>query len=143
MTLDWDAFKTWSILVVEDEPDNAELIVGTVQFYGATVKSAEHGAEALEILKEFTPTLILADLSMPKMDGWIMRSRLKDDPRTAHIPVVAISAHAMEGDKEKALAAGFDGYLSKPINIVSFVRDLRAAMEEKAALIRPQETGHS
>lgn len=128
--LDWDAVSTWTVLVVEDERDNAEVIAGMMQFYGASVTRAEHGEIGLAALQSFTPTLILLDLSMPTMDGWDMLKLLRADPERQHIPVVALSAHAMDGDKERVLAAGFDGYVSKPVNVRTLISDLRRAMEE-------------
>ena len=132
--LDWDAVSTWTILVVEDERDNAEVITGMLHYYGATVRRAENGKVGLEALQDFTPTLILLDLSMPTMDGWEMHQQLKADPEKQKIPVVALSAHAMAGDKERALVVGFDGYLTKPVNVRTLMIDLRRTMEETAAL---------
>lgn len=129
--MDWNDLKTWSVLLVDDEPDNAEITAVALRFFGATVKTAANGAEGLEVLKNFLPNLILLDLSMPVMDGWEMRKRVKSNPDTRHILVVALSAHAMAGDKERVLEAGFDGYLSKPINIPTFIKDLRAALDEQ------------
>ena len=121
-----------SILLVDDEPDNVELIADTLEFMGMEVKTAKHGEQGLAILKEFTPDLILLDLSMPVMDGWKMHKQLKSDPKTQHIPVVALTAHAMAGDKERALGAGFDGYVSKPISVATFLNDLRSTLQENA-----------
>jgi two-component system, cell cycle response regulator DivK len=126
--LDWDTITTWSVLLIDDEPDNLEVVAESLEFYGLTVRTAGNGKSALEILKDFTPTLILLDLSMPIMDGWETRMRIKSNPHTQHLPIVALSAHAMAGDKERALAAGFDGYLTKPINVPTLMDDIRAAL---------------
>lgn len=126
--LDWDNLSTWSVLVVDNEPDNVAVVSFALQFYGMTVKTAENGIEGLEVLKDFMPDLILLDLSMPEMDGWEMRTRVKADPRHQHVPVVALTAHAMIGDRERALKAGFDGYLSKPVNVPTLLDDLRATL---------------
>lgn len=130
--IDWDAVKTWTVLVVEDERDNADVIAGMMQYYGALVTQVDNGQAGLEALQNFTPTLILLDLAMPTMDGWEMLKALRTDPDKRHIPVVALTAHAMHGDKERALAAGFDGYLTKPISVRSLIADLRATMEQTA-----------
>ncbi len=130
--IDWDAVKTWTVLVVEDERDNADVIAGMMQYYGASVTQADNGQAGLEALQGFTPTLILLDLAMPTMDGWEMLKALRTDPDKQHIPVIALTAHAMSGDKERALAAGFDGYLSKPISVRSLLNDLRATVEQTA-----------
>ncbi|MBI5958703.1 MAG: response regulator [Chloroflexi bacterium] len=127
--LDWNHPETWSVLIVEDESDNAEVVSDALKFMGATVRAAANGRVGLEMLQEYAPDLILLDLSMPYMDGWEMHRRLRADPHTRSIVVVALSAHAMMGDKERVLAAGFDGYLSKPVSLLTFVRDLHAAVE--------------
>ena len=124
---DWQDVTTWSVLVVDDEPDNLEVVAETLEFKGAEVKTALNGKEGLDALADFTANLILTDLSMPVMNGWQMRARVKSDPKTAQIPVLALSAHAIAGDKERALEAGFDGYLTKPININTLLDDIRAA----------------
>jgi CheY-like chemotaxis protein len=126
--LDWDNYSTWSVLLVDNEPDNVEVVTIALEFFGMTVKTAKDGVEGLEILQDFSPDLILLDLSMPEMDGWEMRTRVKADPSWQHIPIVALTAHAMSGDQERALDAGFDGYLVKPINIPTLLTDLRAAL---------------
>jgi two-component system, cell cycle response regulator DivK len=126
--LDWNNLAAWHVLLIDDEPDNLEVIAETLHFHGIAVKTAHNGIEGLDMLKSFSPTLILLDLSMPKMDGWQMRQHIKSDPRTQHIPVIALTAHAMAGDKERALQAGFDGYLTKPISIPNFLIDLRASL---------------
>jgi CheY-like chemotaxis protein len=117
--------STWRILIVDDEPDNLEVVAESLQFFGASVKIARNGAEGLKVLEEFPATFILLDLSMPVMDGWEMRSRVKSNPKTDTIPVIALSAHAMAGDKERAMDAGFDGYLTKPVNVPTLLSDLR------------------
>jgi CheY-like chemotaxis protein len=132
--IDWDNKASWKVLVVDDEQDNLEMIAETMSFYGATTKAAKSGAEGLEILESFRPNLILLDLSMPKMDGWQMRMRIKENPANANVPIVALTAHAMSGDKERVLAAGFDGYIAKPINIASLIDDLRNTLQEKGSL---------
>src|SRR5579859_5049711 len=109
--LDWQNTSTWSVLIVDDEPDNLEVVAEALEFFGASIKTAKDGLDALAVLQDFTPNLILLDLSMPKMNGWETRARLKADSKIARIPVIALTAHAMAGDLERALAAGFDGYL--------------------------------
>jgi CheY-like chemotaxis protein len=132
--IDWNNKASWRVLVVDDEQDNLEMIAETMSFYGAITKAASSGAEGLEILESFHPTLILLDLSMPKMDGWQMRMRIKENPAHERIPIVALTAHAMTGDRERVLAAGFDGYIAKPINIASLIDDLRNTLQEKGSL---------
>ena len=138
--LDWQDPSTWAVLVVDDEPDNLEVVADTLAFFGVSVKTAEDGIEGLAVLQEFNANLILLDLSMPKMNGWETRMRIKADAKTALIPIVALTAHAMPGDPERALAAGFDGYVIKPINVVTLVGDIRSAVinqPSKASLVAP------
>ncbi|MBI5957276.1 MAG: response regulator [Chloroflexi bacterium] len=128
--LDWNNVSNWHILLVEDEPDNLEVVSETLMFYGASVRTAQDGQQGLEQLENYTPDVILLDLSMPRMDGWKMVQILKEDPKTKAIPVVALTAHAMAGDRERTLGAGFDGYISKPISITTFLADLRKTLED-------------
>ncbi len=128
--LDWDNTSDWVILAIDDEPDNLEIVAETLEFYGMTVHTAKNGVHALQVLETIQPTLILCDLSMPEMDGWETRSRVKANPQTQAIPVMALSAHAMAGDKERALEAGFDGYVTKPLNIPTLIADLQSALAE-------------
>jgi len=84
------------------------------------ISQAQSGEEGLRLAREAPPALILMDLRLPGIDGYAALRQVKEDPRTAHIPIVALTAQAMRGDKEAVLAAGFDGYISKPIDIRTF-----------------------
>jgi two-component system cell cycle response regulator DivK len=137
--LDWPNINTWKVLVVEDDPDNRAVIGDVLEFHGMTVKTAENGVEGLQVLQTFVPTFILLDLSMPKMDGWEMRTRVKSTQGFETIPIVALTAHAMPDDKKRVLDAGFDGYLKKPINVGTLLDDLRATLEREVTAI-PQST---
>jgi CheY-like chemotaxis protein len=127
--LDWQNIKTWNVLVVDDDPDNCAIIEDVLEFYGMTVKVARNGEEGLEVLQHFTPTLILLDLSMPKMDGWEMFKRVKSVQTLQTVPIVALTAHAMPEDRKRVFAAGFDGYLTKPLAVTTLIEDLRATVE--------------
>ena len=129
--IDWQDVNSWLVLLVDDEPDNLEVVAETLEFRGAQVMTALNGVEALAVLEHFKPNLFLVDLSMPQMDGWELRTRIKNTPEIQQVPLLALSAHAMIGDKERALAAGFDGYLTKPVNILTILNDIRAAAQEK------------
>ena len=126
--IDWQDVSTWQVMIVDDEPDNLEVVAETLEFRGAQVKTALNGKEALKILEGFAANLILTDLSMPVMDGWVMRSHVKGSSNLKHIPILALSAHAISGDQERALEAGFDGYLTKPVNIQTLLDDIRSAL---------------
>ena len=130
MTLDWNNMASWKVLLVDDEPDNVEVMTETLEHNGMTIQSASNGQLGLQILQHFHPDLILLDLSMPVMDGWQALRHIKANSSWEGIPVVGISAHAIHGDKERALAAGFDGYLTKPINVRTLIGDLRQALSK-------------
>ena len=105
------------ILVVEDNQDNREMVVKVLKFNGYQVIEAVNGEEGIEKAKTEAPALILLDIYLPKMDGYEVARRLKGDTGLRDIPIIALTAHAMKGHREQALAAGFDGYISKPIDI--------------------------
>ncbi|MCL4249025.1 MAG: response regulator [Anaerolineae bacterium] len=128
----WDDITTWTVLVVDDEPDNLEVITETLEFRGAKTCSAKNGEEGLSAYVEFKPAILLIDLSMPNIDGWQMRAKLKTNQHYGGEPMIALTAHAMAGDRERALAAGFDGYLTKPINVATLVEDIRESLKTQA-----------
>ncbi|KAB2860444.1 MAG: response regulator [Anaerolineae bacterium] len=138
--LDWKNTGGWTVLVVDDEPDNLEVVATVLSFFGMTVKTATDGIQGLEQLKHLTPTLILLDLAMPHMDGWRMFEELRKIPHLQQVPVVALTAHAMIGDEQRVLAAGFDGYLSKPVNLPTLVQDIEQAIAKKANGANAQDT---
>ena len=118
------------ILVVEDNPLNMELTADILGAAGYTVLRAENAERGIALAREESPALILMDISLPGMDGLSAVEILREETETRTIPVVALTAHAMKGDEEKALVAGCDGYITKPI-------DTRALPGEVAGFIRP------
>jgi CheY-like chemotaxis protein len=119
-----DALKDWKVLLVDDEPDSLEVASRVLKHYGATLYTATNGLEALDVLRTITPTLIVSDISMPEMDGWGLIAHIKNDRRTMDIPCIALTAHAMVGDRERAIASGFHNHLTKPLTPATFMRDL-------------------
>lgn len=113
------------ILVAEDNPANRELIREILEGHGYEVLEAVNGLEALEQIEEKIPDLVLMDIQMPLIDGFETVSKLRKDPRFAKLPVIALTAYAMSGDEEKALMAGFDGYLSKPMDVKQLLQYLQ------------------
>ena len=109
------------ILVVEDNEKNMKLFRDVLQASGFRTLEATTGARAVELAAQHAPDLVLMDIQLPDTDGVEALGRLREDPRTASIPVVALTAQAMHGDRERFLAAGFDGYVSKPVNVVEFI----------------------
>lgn len=112
------------VLIVDDNPQNLKLAKVILAAEGFDVKTAIDAEDALRILESFTPRLILMDLQLPRMDGLELTRRLKADPARREIIIIALTAYAMKGDKEKAFAAGCDGYLSKPIDIDALPRSV-------------------
>jgi CheY-like chemotaxis protein len=114
------------ILLVEDNPSNSKLARILLEREGHEVCAAYDAEEALRILQSFAPRLILMDIQLPGMDGLTLTRKLKADPRTRDIPVVAMTAYAMKGDPSHALAAGCQGYITKPIDTRHFAADVIA-----------------
>lgn len=119
-----DVLAGWEVLVVDDEPDSLEVATRILRHYGASVHTASNGREALEQVRAIKPRFIISDISMPEMDGWELLKELKLHRDTLEIPVIALTAHAMVGDRARAIEAGFHNYLSKPLTAATFMRDL-------------------
>ena len=105
-----------AILVVEDNKDNLTLILDLLESMHYPTLVATDGEQAVALAREQQPALVLLDLSLPHMDGWTAAKLIKENSGDQPIPIIALTAHALLGDKEKALAAGCDDYVSKPIN---------------------------
>lgn len=108
---------TATILYIEDNFDNRLLVRRVLEAEGYRVVEAEDGVEALDYLQSETPDLVLMDINLPEVDGYEMTKRLKQLPSMARVPVIAMTANVMKGDREKTIAAGCDGYIPKPIDI--------------------------
>ena len=106
----------YKILIVEDNENNRSLLWDILTFHGYAVSVAADGQEGVSLARELMPDLILMDIQMPGMDGMTAGGILKGDPATSGLKIIALTSFAMRGDQEKFLAAGFDGYLSKPIS---------------------------
>lgn len=114
-----------TILIIEDNPMNTKLVRDLLQSGGYKTLEAQDASSGLEMARREKPDLILMDIELPGMDGLEATRILKNDPVTAGIPVLAVTAYAMKGDAEKALDAGCDGYVSKPIDIHQFIKQVR------------------
>jgi len=119
------------ILVADDKASSRELVRTILENLGYEVREADDGIKALQAIRESLPDLVLLDLQMPGLTGHEVLARLRADERFAKLPVVALTASAMSGDREKALAAGFTSYLAKPVTLST----LRA---EVSRLLQPQ-----
>lgn len=114
------------ILVIEDNPTNLELMTYLLRAFGHSTTSASDGESGLRLALATPPDLILCDIAMPKLDGFGVVRRLKAEPAVSAVPVIAVTASAMVGERDKILAAGFDGYISKPINPETFVAEVES-----------------
>jgi two-component system cell cycle response regulator DivK len=113
------------ILVVEDNEKNMKLFRDVLAAVGYRTLEATTGRDAVDLATEHTPDLVLMDIQLPDLDGVQALQRLRADARTETIPVVALTAQAMRGDRERFLAAGFDGYVSKPVNVRDLIETVR------------------
>jgi two-component system cell cycle response regulator DivK len=120
-----------TILYVEDNADNRLLIRRILQAEGFNMMEAPNAAEALQVVQIQPPDLILMDISMPDMDGYTLTARLKAMPDLKSVPVIALTANVMRGDRERSLEAGCDGYIQKPIDIDNLVFQVNHFLAEK------------
>lgn len=119
-----------SILIAEDNPTNRELLRELLEIRGYAVAEACDGQAALAMVEQAPPDILLLDIGMPVLDGFAVVRKLRDNPRFASLPVVAVTAYAMQGDREKILNSGFDGYLSKPVTSASLVHELERLLAD-------------
>jgi CheY-like chemotaxis protein len=125
---------TLRILLVEDNPENRDMLSRRLQRRGHTVTFAEDGAEAVSRTHAELPDIVLMDLSLPVMDGWEATRRLKADPATRAIPIIALTAHAMAGDREGAIEAGADDYDTKPVDLERLLGKITALTDSPPAI---------
>jgi len=112
------------ILIIEDNPTNLDLMTYLLNAFGYTTLTAQDGEEGLETVGREVPDLIICDIQLPTMDGREVARRLKSHPQFHRIPLVAVTALAMVGDRARLLAAGFDGYIAKPLSPETFVQEV-------------------
>ena len=117
------------VLVVEDYQDAREMYAAYLQFSGYDVAEASNGIEAVEKTLEFLPDIVLMDLALPRMDGWEATRRLKNDERTRHIPIVALTGHALAGHAEGAREAGCDAFVTKPCLPDALVTEIKRLLD--------------
>jgi CheY-like chemotaxis protein len=121
------------ILVIDDDQASRELMTYLLQAFGHTLLCASDGEEGLEAIGREVPDLVLCDVHLPKIDGYEIARQLKGHPTWRTIPLVAVTASAMAHDRNQALAAGFDGYLTKPIDPETFVQQIEAFLAAREA----------
>jgi two-component system cell cycle response regulator DivK len=117
------------ILVIEDNLDNLDLVCFVLERAGYKTLRAMDGKSGLELANDEKPDLILLDLTIPEIDGWHLA--LKEDPQTKHIPVIALTAHILPGDRKKAFDSGCDGYFSKPLDMANFLPRIESFLKNR------------
>jgi len=128
-----------NILIAEDNLVNRELLRELLEIRGYSVVEACNGEEALRALGECLPEALLLDLGMPVLDGYRTVQRIRENPRWATLPVLAVTAYAMQGDKERILSCGFDGYLSKPINATLLFQELERVLSTSGGEVASED----
>ncbi len=133
------------ILLIEDNQTNLDLMVYLLNSFGYATLTAHTGAEGLEAARKQRPGLIVCDIQLPVLDGYGVAREIKADPALRPIPLIAVTAFAMVGDSDKVLAAGFDGYIPKPIEAQRFVRDIEGYLKSRprAPLLMPTPISES
>ena len=121
-----------SILVIEDNLDNLEMVIFLLERDGFLTIKATDGRSGLELARSQQPDLILMDLTIPEIDGWHLAQQLKKDSTTANIPLLAMTAHILPGDRKKALDSGCDGYITKPLDIPNFIPTIEKYIRRQA-----------
>jgi CheY-like chemotaxis protein len=124
--------KAAKILIAEDNAVNRELLRELLEMRGHIVAEACNGEEALRLLEEFMPEILLLDLGMPVLDGYQTIRTIRENPAFAALPVLAVTAYAMQGDRDRIISSGFDGYLSKPIDSALLFQELERLLFRKA-----------
>src|SRR5437879_126532 len=128
------------VLVVEDKAENLDLMCYLLKAFGHDTLVAHDGAQGVAMVADERPDLVVMDLQMPDMDGYEAASIIKANPELATIPLVAVTAYAMVGDRDRVMAAGFDGYLTKPIDPRVFVRELERYLRAGLTASGPDAT---
>ena len=121
-----------TILIVEDNPLNLELISDILEAHGYRLQAATSGSDALKMVDEEKPDMILMDIQLPGLDGLTITRMIKEKPENHDLPIIALTAHAMRGDEEKAKEAGCDGYISKPIDTRAVPKTVRAYLDARS-----------
>jgi len=119
------------VFIAEDNAVNRELLRELLESRGYTVVEACDGEEALRMIEQTQPDIVLLDIGMPVLDGFAVVRQLRQNPRLSALPAVAVTAYAMQGDRERILNSGFDGYLSKPINPRSLAEELDRLLRKR------------
>jgi CheY-like chemotaxis protein len=126
------------VLIAEDNAVNRELLRELLELRGYTVLEACDGQQALDMIERDKPNLLLLDIGMPVLDGLAVIRRIRENLHLARLPVVAVTAYAMRGDRERILDSGFDGYVSKPVNASALAEELDRILRETVSTTEPE-----
>lgn len=121
----------WDVIVVDDEKDNIGVVELVLGFNNATIRSASSGMEGLRLLERALPTFMLVDIQMPEMSGYQMLEKIRANDAWKDLPVIALTAHARAEDQDEILSAGFTGYISKPITVMTFVDEIKSILAQR------------
>ncbi|MEQ8675018.1 MAG: response regulator [Aggregatilineales bacterium] len=127
-------FNNSLILIVDDDPSSLDIVRTLLEMRNGRTLTAVNGKRALDVLENHTPAFIVCDISMPVMDGWDFLKSVRADEKLAEIPVIALTAHALRGDRERVLEAGFSGYMTKPIIPRVFAVEIKDLVEKTPAI---------
>jgi two-component system cell cycle response regulator DivK len=120
-----------TILLIEDNELNRDMLTRRLSRHGYQVLTAVDGVQGIEMVRTAPPDLVLLDMSLPKLDGWQVAMQIRSTPETCMLPVIALTAHAIAGDRQKALDAGCDDYEAKPVNFARLLDKINAFLERK------------
>jgi two-component system cell cycle response regulator DivK len=128
------------ILIVEDNEDNWQILSRRLRRRGYDVVVARNGKQGMDMARSERPDLILMDMNLPLLDGWEATRMLKKSPKTQHVPVVALTAHAMSGDRDKCIEAGCDDYHTKPVELSRLLEQIEGLLAKRVAAIQAGAT---
>ena len=128
--------ETVTVLYVEDDPNNRLLIRRVLLAEGFDVVEAPTASQALETVRSLRPDIILMDINMPEMDGYTLTAKMKELPNLRGVPIIALTANVMRGDRERTLEAGCDGYIQKPVDIDLLPNQIQQFIKEAGAAVR-------
>ncbi len=116
--------STWNVMMIDDEPHNSGVLQFVFNYHKIPFRSADSGLKGLELIRVERPSFVLLDISMPDVSGYDVLREIRADQNLCDLFVIALTAHAMRGDKERILAAGFDGYIPKPVSPINIVNEI-------------------
>ena len=131
--------STWDVLVADDEVDNLRIIIFVMEFSRIATRTAANGKECIEQIKCKMPSFVLLDIQMPEMSGWDVIKAIRADEEMRKLPVIALTAYAMTEDRDRVMAAGFDGYIPKPITVPTFIQQVQDILKSRVEVARASE----